>query len=214
MTTILIASAPGDVHAITLTVALARRGHTVVPWIADYFPLQQTSSFSLGPDAVSELEMNGVDLGFSMNDIDVVWYRKPQEPVTPSYVHPDDRRAVDGACKRYVQWFWSSAPEHAFWVNSMEGKRRADSKILQLREAVRCGLATPATLISNDPAKIRQFVAQREPQVIVKPLYPTNWKADNGGIRSTFTAAVTSDHLPEDRFLQACPCIYQEKINK
>jgi hypothetical protein len=214
MTSILIASAAGDAHAITLTVALARRGHTVLPWNAGYFPAHQTSSFSIEMDAAPALELKGEGLSFSMNDIDVIWYRKPREPVTPSYVHPEDRGAVDGACKRYVQGFWVSAPERAFWVNSMEGKRKAESKILQLREAVRCGLTIPATLVSNDPEKIRQFVEKRAPRVIVKPLYMTHWPADNGGLHASFTAMVTSDQLPQDRFIQACPCVYQEKVNK
>ncbi|REG32373.1 hypothetical protein ATI61_105701 [Archangium gephyra] len=210
----LIASAPSDLHALALTVALARRGHTVFPWIADYFPTQQTSSFSIEMEAAPVLEMKGWDLGFSMNGINVVWYRKPQEPVGPSFVHPDDRVAVEGACKRYVQSFWVSAPESAVWVNSMEGKRRADSKMLQLREAVKCGLTIPTTLSSNGPAKIRLFVEQRAPQVIARPLYPAKWPTDNGDIRATFTSTITSDQLPDDRFIQACPCIYQEKVNK
>ena len=54
------------------------------------------------------------------------------------------------------------------WLNEPHLIERAEDKVRQLRVAARLGFETPRTLVSNDPARIHDFVA-RFPSV-AKPL--------------------------------------------
>ncbi|ASO18690.1 ATP-grasp ribosomal peptide maturase [Actinoalloteichus hoggarensis] len=56
------------------------------------------------------------------------------------------------------------------WVNHPHRNRPADHKPHQLRLAAAAGLVVPATLITNDPAAARAFVARQTGGTVYKPL--------------------------------------------
>ena len=87
------------------------------------------------------------------------WWRRPQ----PFVLHPELTR------HEYQNFAYSESHEafaglwqaiEPFWVNHPTRDEVAHRKALQLRVAQEVGLAIPHTLISNDVAAIRQFVAQ------------------------------------------------------
>jgi glutathione synthase/RimK-type ligase-like ATP-grasp enzyme len=81
----------------------------------------------------------------------------------------------------------------------------AENKQLQLRAAERAGLRVPATLVSQDPARIRSFCAAH-PGAIIKQV------ASPRGVEVTKTAVVGPELLANDEVLALTPSIYQECI--
>jgi hypothetical protein len=80
-----------------------------------------------------------------------------------------------------------------------------ENKLVQLRAAARAGLRIPATLVSQDPARIRSFCSQH-PGAIIKPV------ATPRGVELARTAVVGQELLDNDDILALTPAIYQECI--
>ncbi|MEO7732076.1 MAG: hypothetical protein ABIY55_13970, partial [Kofleriaceae bacterium] len=78
-----------------------------------------------------------------------------------------------------------------------------ENKLLQLRAAQRAGLRVPATLVSQDPARIRSF-CRNYPDAILKPLRARGELA--------VTAVASEALLAQDDVLSLTPAIYQENI--
>lgn len=211
MAKIFIPSVAYDAHAILLQISLEKRGNKVVRWIGDNFPESQTSSFYINGRGSVSASFEDSKSTFLMADFDVVWQRRPRWPVLPEYVDENDRVIADQECRHYIRSLWEASCENAVWVNSLTGRRKANSKLLQLKEACHINFNVPETLVSNDPLKIKNFINHNEGAVIVKPLLGGHFK---DGKKDTYTSEISLDRLPEEKYIQACPAIYQRKILK
>lgn len=89
------------------------------------------------------------------------------------------------------------------WVSDPVATELAENKLLQLRAARGAGLRIPATLVSQDPARIRSFCAAH-PRAIIKPIRTRGDLA--------ITAVASAELLAEDEVLALSPAIYQENI--
>jgi glutathione synthase/RimK-type ligase-like ATP-grasp enzyme len=98
------------------------------------------------------------------------------------------------------------------WVGQPLTLRRAEVKALQLAEASKAGLATPATLISNDPERAAAFVeALGGTDCAVKPLIATRVDGDDGA-RLPLTTILPRDHTLEA--VAVAPNIFQPYTEK
>jgi glutathione synthase/RimK-type ligase-like ATP-grasp enzyme len=213
MTKILIPSLKGDSDAMLLSTALLMRGHKTVRWVGDNYPTIDRSSYFIGNGISKFGSVKGFDFELSSEDIDVVWLRRPRWPGLPSYLHHSDREIAEQECRAYITSFYQASWRTAVWVNELEARRRANSKLLQLRFAAEIGLKIPLTLVSNDPDDIRKFLSENSGNAIVKPIIGGAF-SDVHEHRITYTAEISSDALPEEKMISACPCIYQEKVSK
>lgn len=213
MRNILVASKRGDTDSMTIVVALESRGHKVLRWVGDNYPSRQTASISISNGAALSGQFVEDGLRLSVSDIDVVWLRRPRWPKVPENIHPNDREVATQECKMFVQSAFQAIWNNAIWVNPLEGKRKASSKILQLQLASEVGFIIPDTLVANNPADIRRFISRFQEGVIGKPLLGGYW-SDGQRSRVNYTFDAPLDILPSDAMLQACPCIYQRKIRK
>jgi glutathione synthase/RimK-type ligase-like ATP-grasp enzyme len=213
MRNILIASKRGDTDSMNIVVALESKGHRVLRWVGDNYPSRQTASIFVSNNEALNGQFVDGDLRLSVDDIDVVWLRRPRWPSVPDTIHPDDKEVATQECKMFVQSAFQAAWQNAVWVNPLDGKRKASSKILQLQLAAGLGFNIPDTLITNNPADIRKFIHGYPEGAIAKPLLGGYW-SDGPRCRANYTFEVTLDILPKDPILQACPCIYQRKIKK
>jgi glutathione synthase/RimK-type ligase-like ATP-grasp enzyme len=88
-----------------------------------------------------------------------VWWRRPQPFVLhPELTRPEYQNFAYSESHEAFAGLWQAI--EPFWVNHPTRDEVAHRKALQLRVAQEAGLAIPRTLISNDVAAIRQFVAQ------------------------------------------------------
>jgi len=146
-----------------------------------------------------------------LTDVKVVWFRRPGNPFeeTAAAVRPP------AAVQRFVteQWAtWLEALELApgcRWVNHPEPSARFENKIRQLRLAGELGFTVPRTLVSNDPSRIREFVAARK--TVAKALFAPLLEGETED-RFVFAEVVGSDDLGDANALRAAPVIFQEAI--
>lgn len=215
MTRILIQTQVHDVHALALTHTLRLRGHQPVLWYGADFPTRQTASLELRGGSGLGWEVTGPALRMADEHFDVVWCRRPASSVVlPGDMHPGDQAFAESECRVFRQALSLLIAPQAFWVNPSSSRERAASKPLQLLEAVRAGLQIPPTLCSNDPVKIRRFLAAGDGDVIYKPFRPHQWELDDQAVALLFTSVVTLEDLPTDGTLRLTPGIFQARVPK
>ncbi len=208
--TVLIHTQEGDVHADVVTSELRRRGHRVIRYRGDQLPEATTAELRFSNRRSSSIVRAG-DGSFALDQVDVVWNRRPTWAKVPACVAPEDHRYVREQ-NHMLERAINVLAGDAFWINPQRAAGVADVKANQLRLAPACGLRIPDTLISNDPTAIRQFLAERE-CVIHKPLFGGIWH-EAGKLYGSFTARVTAGDLPRDELLQAAPGIFQQQKPK
>ncbi len=212
MVRILIPTFPDDVHAVEVALALRDLGHEPTLWFGSDFPTRQHASLRIGDEGLS-WQVVGPELALTGGPFDVVWFRRPTLPHLPDHLHPGDRPVASRECRQFVTALWHSIAPDAFWVNPLASRPQADLKPVQLREAVRAGLAVPPTLISNDPARIREFLGGADGPVVYKPFYPAQWEAEDE-VALLLTSEVRLEDLPEDEVLRLTPGIFQPRVPK
>ncbi|MEZ4238064.1 MAG: hypothetical protein R3F59_18340 [Myxococcota bacterium] len=140
-----------------------------------------------------------------LRTLDALWYRRTvakqplPEGVDPTYA-AHVGRSTEGALDGLL--------DNAFrgrWVSHPLATRRAENKLVQLQAAQRVGLRIPATLVSQDPERIRTFCGAH-PGAVLKPL------ASPQGTEIAATARVGQALLERDDVLSVAPTIYQECI--
>jgi len=208
----LIPTYPGDVHAVEVALALEAREHEVLQWYGSDFPILQSASIELRQERL-EWSLQGPGLSGGSPPFDVVWMRRPTPPVLPKGLHPGDVPVARRECHEFLNSLYPLVAPEAFWVNSLESCRWAECKAVQLREAVRAGLTIPPTLMSNDPARIRQFLTEFHGRAIFKPFYIAQWSGEER-VAMMLTSDVSIEDLPEDGTLRITPGIFQAKIPK
>jgi hypothetical protein len=150
-----------------------------------------------------------------LSEYDVVWHRRAPRPRVPKQLtHPDDHHFVWRENQVFFDALTTLLSTQAWWVNTLSGVRRANSKLLQLHMAKMCGLKIPPTLCSNAPEDIRSFLKTHQQHgVVYKPLCSTLW-VEGEQIKALYTAVVDEDQLPKDAVLQLTPGIFQPRITK
>jgi hypothetical protein len=210
---ILITTKLDDLHAEAVAMALEQRGHHA--WLvhgAD-FPQRQCATLAYGRHEVHCEQYGAMLPGFDPGAVDVVWNRRRGWPQLSPTLHPDDRGFAWRENHIFADALWQLGGRAAFWVNPEASARSAELKPLQLRQALQVGLAIPETLISNDPLRIRAFVERNANHCIYKPLTHGDWQ-EAAGARVLFAASVDATTLPDDATLQACPGIFQRRVDK
>jgi glutathione synthase/RimK-type ligase-like ATP-grasp enzyme len=210
---VLIPTHPGDVHAVEISLVLQEQGHEVVRWYGSDFPTLQSASVELSQQTFEwELRGPGLTSG-GVPPFEVVWMRRPTPPVLPEGLHPSDVLVARRECLEFQSSLYQLVAPQAFWVNPLESRPRAEFKAVQLREAVHAGLSVPPTLMSNDPARIREFITRFHGRTIFKPFFIAQWDRE-GGVAMMLTNDVTLEDLPSDETLRATPGIFQARIPK
>lgn len=143
-----------------------------------------------------------------LDDVRAVYWRRPSWPTFP-HLGPDDARFA-AAQTRYGLGGVLHALDGPLWVNHPARNAEADYKPHQLALAQRLGLAVPPTLITNDPAEAREFVAAH-PKVIYKTLRLTSYQRDGVGL-APWAEPVTADEI-DDR-VRVAPHLFQVCIDK
>ncbi|WP_314958461.1 hypothetical protein [Bradyrhizobium cosmicum] len=104
--------------------------------------------------------------------------------------------------------FWDVLPW--FWINRPSAVLLAENKLRQLALANAHGFRVPRTIVSNDAAAVRSFVAKQAS--IVKPVSGGSF-VESGRTYDIHTSPVTVADLT-DGAAQSAPAIYQERIDR
>lgn len=208
----LILTNPGDFHTFAVAEALERKGCPVVLWHGTDLPSCQRASVSVGADG-TRLEVSGTELALEGGAFDVVWNRRPSDPVMPPHLHPADLDLAERDCRHFVWSLWRMVAPEAFWVNPLPVLHSSLLKPRQLHLARQAGLEVPETLCSNDPRRIEAFLRAHPGETVYKSFHSGSWKTPEG-VKVLYTTPVTEADLPDDDLLQAAPGIYQVRVPK
>lgn len=138
-----------------------------------------------------------------------VYWRRPQWP-TFARLEPDAARFA-AAQTRFGLGGILYAMDGPLWVNHPHRIAAADYKPAQLALAQRLGLSVPPTLITNDPAEAREFIAANPGDVLFKTLRWTPYVRDGVPVTG-WAAPVTADEI--DDSVRVTPHLFQARVDK
>jgi hypothetical protein len=207
---IAIIAPENDNHTAPIKWALEQAGYAVFCWAGLGWSPEHQASISLLDNLSVRLGSGELEAG------DVVWIRRPEPPCLNPNVSDADRKFAQ------VEYRWfSDSLVYLFellpvrCINRYSASRLIRNKSVQLVLAKSCGLNVPATLMSNAPGSIRDYLRQPTAPSICKGFFPHIWRSDvDQSVAVTETFQLREDVLPADEVLTYAPAIYQQMIAK
>lgn len=199
---ILVASHPGDDHAVAVLGALRRAGHPAV--------LFDTATYPLGMPLRLRFAEGEVMLGATVDGVPLdlatcraAWWRRPLPFRMDEHLDVGAASWVYQECHEALAGALAAAP--ATWVNDPYTEERASHKPYQLAVASRSGIPIPRTLITSDPDAARAFVAAHPGGTIYKTFRASEeyWRE---------TRLVGDVELARLDTLRHAPVIFQERV--
>jgi hypothetical protein len=208
MKTVLIITASFDPQADLLIAELRRRSVPCVRWNTYEFPLSslltyRVSNSGFGAEIISDGRT--IDLA----SIGSVWWQWDQPAGFPAGLNPAERRFAEREAELAVNAL--PAIGRFAWINHPTCERLANSKAAQLFAARTVGLEIPRTVITNNPAEVRAFIATAPGQIVYKASSPPRNIAPD---KALFTGLVTDETLTNLDLIRITPGIFQERIGK
>jgi len=210
---VLVITNDHDEHADAVIAELDRRA---VP-VFRFHPEEFTNASSISMEICNgriDGEIRNARQRVAFHDICAAWYRRSRALFAPlpslNILYGDLDNFVRVQASVTLTGFFASL--QTLWVGQPFKLRRAEVKALQLAEASKAGLATPATLISNDPERAAVFVeALGDTDCAVKPLVATRVDGEEGA-RLPLTTILPRGHTLDAVAL--APNIFQPYIEK
>jgi hypothetical protein len=195
---VLVITNDHDEHADAVIEELDRRAVPVFRFHPEEFPDAVSISMEICNGPIDG-EIRDTRQRVAFHDICAAWYRRSRGLFAPlpslNVTHGDLENFV--RVQSDVTLTGLFAGLQTLWVGQPFKLRQAEVKALQLTEAGKAGLATPATLISNDPERAAVFVeALRDTDCAVKPLIATRVDGEEGA-RLPLTTILPRGHTLE-----------------
>ncbi len=212
--TVVVLTCSDDVWVPDVVVAAVERaGGRAVRVDSDLFPGRHT----LGVDDDGRWRL-GVVGGGTSSDVDVVevgavWARRRWPGLLP-IVDERFQQACAAQGRALLHAWLRDLGAHV--VNGVDAEDQAEDKVLQLKVARALGFVVPETLVTNEPARARDFiddVRRRGGQVVTKLLVPLVQRMQGGG-DFFYTARVDDDDRAALAGLVHAPQIFQREIHK
>lgn len=163
---ILIFSQSEDVHARAVMAELDRLGERHVLVDLGEYPNALRLQTAFGPGGATALRFTHPAFGtVELGQAKGCWWRRPQpyrlDPAIRSREHQHFALAESYEAMLGTLYALDSGGGGVRWVNHPLKDDAAHRKVLQLKAAREAGLEVPDTLVTNDPAAARAFIAAR-----------------------------------------------------
>lgn len=220
---IVIVSQIDDPHADDGILALERRGYEAIRLNTDDIPSNTRIALRYGGDRppAAEIEILTNGRTIAADDIRSVWWRRPAWFGLPEDLSLQEREFATDEVDHALRGLWASLD--CYWISHPEHIRQASWKGEQLRRASRFGLQVPRTLITTDPAEVREFFAAVDGRMVFKVMsdpylgaatvshkYPEEQLAPY----QTMTTLITESELELLDSVRLVPCLFQEYVPK
>ncbi len=153
-----------------------------------------------------------------LEDIRVVWYRKP-EPIILQHFQMDLEALdyVEAEFNEILHGLYALL-DRAYWINNPFSTRIAHRKLLQLRTAAEVGFVTPKTLVTNRHLSALDFSRKIDGDLAIKSLGAISIMHEEAGqVRQygIFTRRITIDDIIENADkISHMPTLFQEFVEK
>ncbi|MCR9129217.1 MAG: hypothetical protein NXI12_06820 [Alphaproteobacteria bacterium] len=207
---IVIAAFAGDIHSISVHLALRARGVRTV--LVDFGSLPFCSITTTCNSGSAKIAASTRSASVELGEAEVIWNRRTK---APSFDGLDgrDREFAEREAEEFFHNFVSQLA-HAIWVNPMSRTRSERSKIAQLNAASEFGLTTPETIISNDLDAIEQLLAEApDEEFVCKPFTPASWH-EGGALFELMTRPLDREALDAIKSGFLLPLIVQRRVEK
>lgn len=134
----------------------------------------------------------GPDTTTNLDEVVAVYYRRPSRFTFPPGMSDADRAYAEAEARLGMGGVLAALG--CRWVNHPHHIARAEWKPLQLEIARQVGLATPLTLIGNDPSEVTKFAELAGGPVVCKTL-SSMVLADHGQHKITYTTLVDPHNI-------------------
>jgi glutathione synthase/RimK-type ligase-like ATP-grasp enzyme len=206
---VLLLTHSGDFFTIDrVQAAVEARGARAVRVDTDRFPAEAALSVHLDGEPRVELQVDGETL--RLDRARAVWARRLWPGRLPDGV---DARYAHHASRESRAAFFDALPlvEGERWMNAWTPQKRAENKLLQLREARALGFDTPDTLVSSAPDDVRAFARARPGPLATKLLGALSQTMDASG---DFVYTSRVDDTEDLEGLELCPQVFQPYLEK
>jgi hypothetical protein len=211
---ILIIAARNDTHLSAVNWGLTKLGNAPTIWHWEDFPKKDSASLWMGQDGTDRFSLNNREFNH-VEPFDVIWVRRRGEPQAMAGSHPDDLPVIEKESSLFLDNILPMiGHSETRWINHPHADERAKSKGHQLQAARMLGFLIPDTLMGNDIAAVRKFFTDHPGGIVHKSFYPHGWNNEDGSRTNNCTAAISAAQLEHSFPIQACPSIYQAKIEK
>lgn len=212
MTSVLIVTRSDDNECINrVSEALARRGAEAIRFDTDRYPTDVQLTAQLTAGETCWILQKGEDR-MDLQTVEAVWYRRLRAGAgIPATMESQLRRASVEESRASLIGSVFSLP--VFQMDPYSVVRHAGIKPLQLQAASRAGLDIPRTLISNDPAEVREFAGNCPNGMIAKMLSSFH-VFEEGLEKVVFTSPVEQAALSNLDGLRYAPMTFQENVAK
>lgn len=155
-------------------------------------------------------ELRTATRGVALDGVRSVYWRRPGPYAASEGLEEQDARWCTEQARYGLGGILASLPG-AHYVNHPWRNRAAEYKPAQLSTAARCGLHVPPTLLTNDVADARRFVAEHGP-VVYKPLYNTDFLDSKGHGMTVWVEEVALEEL--DAGVGQTMHLFQRRVDK
>jgi hypothetical protein len=141
-----------------------------------------------------------------------VWHRKPVDPGPPSGVtNATTAHVILHETLEFMGYL--GCDRRVPWLNNPHDNRMAQRKFPQIRLAGELGLRVPRTIVTNDPARAREFSRTVEGRLLCKSM------KEQGFIDETAHFIFSRKVKPDEFAAHAdevalCPSLFQEYVEK
>jgi glutathione synthase/RimK-type ligase-like ATP-grasp enzyme len=214
MTTVLIITHSGDNESVeSVARALTERGGRAVRLDTDRFPSEVRLAARYGGEGAERVTFAAGEYEFDLSEVGAVWHRRLSVAARlPRELDAQLRAASVGESRAALLGVLAGLT--AFRVDPEAAIRRAEQKPLQLRVARELGLEVPRTLVTNDPAAVRDFYAACDGHLMTKMLSSFAVYDREGRENVVFTNPIGPEDLEDLTGLSLCPMTFQERVEK
>jgi len=149
---------------------------------------------------------------FNSQQVLSVWFRRPKEI---EVCHPDTgtEAFIKSQATALLRGLYFCTHDTALWVNPLPALHRSRNKLQQLQLAQKLGMLVPKTLVTNNSAKVKEFI-ENVPNICTKSLGEPNFQID-GHLFPFYTRKLTEPELRENLDgIEICPTLLQEYVDK
>lgn len=204
--TVLLVTTSYDPAPEYVGAALERRGFPFFRLNTDQFPSLVRAEFN----PQRGLTISDRRRSISGKQVKSVWYRRDVVPDLPDDLDPGTRDFCEREVRAFLGGTLAALPTQR-WLSSPQAIWRAERKPYQLAVAAQLGFTLPCTMVTNEPAVVREFAQERR---LVAKAVSSSYIRSPGGNQAIFTNALTPADLEDLDGLALAPVIFQENVEK
>ncbi|MCH0538370.1 ATP-grasp ribosomal peptide maturase [Streptomyces sp. MUM 203J] len=208
---VLIVAAPDDWPTDRVVTELTSRGVEVFRMDTADFPQRLTLTGRIDQRHGWAGGLATAHRAVDLSRVGAVYYRAPGAFQFPHGMSGPEERFAAAQARAGLGGILSSL--ECRWVNHPTAMARAEYKPVQLAAARESGLRIPATLVTNQPESVTEFVRQTPGPVVFKPV-SSPALVEDGRLKSVYTRLLTAEDLDDLRGVKVTAHLFQAWVAK